>query len=133
MHDRGLGFDQVWEVGSLVVKKFAHQGYSIANDTDGATPRTREALEKLSAELGVKLLYIHINPPEEFILSKLKNFKHTWLYRDSDQAIKNYYERKPLHQNLQLPYLFTFDPSANNLEEQLAKAEELIRVETGNQ
>ncbi|MFH1170183.1 MAG: AAA family ATPase [Candidatus Vogelbacteria bacterium] len=132
LHDKGLNYDQVWEMGAALVKKFAYQGYSVANDTDGATPKTREALEKLSLELGSKLLYIHINPPEDFILNKLKNFKHTWLYRDSDQALKNYYDRKPLHQNLNLPYFFTFDTSADNLEEQINRAEKLIRLETGN-
>lgn len=132
LHDRGFGYDQTWEIGSTLVKKFAHEGYSIANDTDGATPKTREALEELVRKLNAKVVYIHINPPEEFILNKLRNFKHTWLYRDGEQAIKNYYERKSLHENLHLPYTFTFDTSADNLEEQINKAVDIIKTKSDN-
>ena len=132
LHNRGLGYDQVWEIGSILVKKFAHQGHSIANDTDGATSRTREALEELAQELQAKIIYIHINPPEEFILNKLRTFKHTWLYRNAEQAIENYNQRKPLHKNLSLPYVFTFDTSVENLGSQIEEATRLIKLESGN-
>ena len=132
LKSKGLGYDKVWNIGDTIGIEFARQGYSLANDTDGATPKTREALEKLANELGTKVFYIHINPPEEFILNKLRNFKHTWLFKDGDQAIENYYQRKHLHENLNLPYLFTFDTSANDLEEQINKAAVLIKSESGN-
>lgn len=133
LHDKGYGYEKVWDIGSLLAEKYARLGYSVAMDTDCATLRTREALEKLAKELGAKVIYIHINPPEDFIINKLKNYRHSWLFKDGEQAIENYKQRKPLHERLNLPYLFRFDTSSSNLEQQIIESEKLIKAETGNE
>jgi|SRR3989344_262694 len=85
LHNRALGYDSVWEVGKDLAEKYAKEGYSIAHDTDSANPKTIELATKMAEKLGVKLIWIHINPPEEFIINKLLNHKHTWLFRDESK------------------------------------------------
>jgi len=117
----GYDYELTWEIGQKLVAEFVEQGYSIAHDTDCATPRTQEYLKKLAQEKGVKIIWIHTNPPEEFIINKLKNFKHTWLFENADQAIENYMSRKALHQHLNIEFAYTFDTSKDNLNEQIEK------------
>ena len=131
LYDRGFGYDKTWDIASSLVRKFAHEGYSIANDTDGATLKTREALENLAKELGAKVIYIHIYAPEEVIIKRLKNRK-SWLFKDGQEALDNYYARKPLHQNLSLPYIYTFDTSRTDMEGQIEEAITLIYQATNN-
>jgi len=66
------------------------------------------------------------NQSEEFIINKLKNQKHSWLFKDAEDAINNYLARKPLHQNLDFPFTYTFDTSKSNLNEQITEAGEKI-------
>lgn len=132
LHDKGLGYDSTWDIASRLANKFAREGHSIANDTDGATPRTRVALEELASELGSKVFYIHINTPEEVILNRLRNYEPSWLFKSPKHAVENYLNRKPLHENLVLTYIYTFDTSRDDLQEQIDKAMEIILVKSGN-
>ena len=119
LKEHGYDYELTWEIGQKLVREFVKQGYSIAHDTDCATLRTQEYLIKLAQEVGAKIIWIHVNPPEEFIIDKLKNFKHTWLFRDASEAIENYMARKPLHENLSMQFTYTFDTSKANLAEQV--------------
>ncbi len=119
LKEHGYGYDLTWEIGQKIVTELVRQGYSIAHDTDCATPRTQEYLAKLAQEVVAKIIWIHINPPEEFIINKLKNFKHTWLFKNGGEAIENYLSRKPLHENLSMPFAYTFDTSRGDLNEQI--------------
>ena len=81
-------------------------------------------------ELGIKIIWIHINPPEKFIINKLKNYKkHSLLFKDSEDAINNYLERKPLHKKLNFPFIYNFDPSRPDLKSQLKEATSIIEKE----
>lgn len=129
--DNNSNPDNTWAVGDFIVKKYAAQGYSIAHDTDGATIKTQESIAKQATEFDIKVVWIHINPPEDFILNKLKNYKHTWLFKDADEAIENYYRRKPLHEKLQLDFAYVFDTSKSNIESQIDAAIPLILKKLG--
>lgn len=124
--DSNGNLDDTWAVGDFIVRKYASQGYSIAHDTDGATIKTQESIAQQAAEFGVKVIWLHVNPPEEAILSKLKNYKHTWLFKDADEAIAAYFRRKPLHENLQLDFTYVFDTSKSDIESQVDEAVPLI-------
>ncbi len=130
LYDLGFDYDRTWEIGSMVVERYAREGYSIAHDTDCATPKTIEAINKLSKELGAQVVWVHVNPPEEFILNKLRKYKHTWLYRDGEHAISNYLSRKKVHENLPMNFLYSFDTSKPNLDEQIEQASEVILNKT---
>ena len=69
---------------------------------------------------------MHVNPSEEFILNKLRTYNHTWLFKDADEAIANYYWRKLLHEHLSMPFVYTFDTSRDDLPHQIEEAIEKI-------
>jgi hypothetical protein len=72
------------------------------------------------------VVWIHINPPENFILNKLNNYNHTWLFKDADEAVATYYRRKPLHQDLKLEFAYVFDTSKPDIQSQINTAVPLI-------
>ena len=109
MREKRHGFENLKEAISSLVSKYVEQGYGIAMDSDHGPTEKKKKLEEFAAKVSMPIVWIHINPPEEFIVNKLKNFKHSWLFKDVDDAIKNYETRKPLHQNLDFDFTYTFD------------------------
>lgn len=127
LKDHGYGYDQVKELAFELIKKYIKNGYSIVIDADCVSEASQKHIKKLEDKYGVKPIWIHVNPPEEFIINKLKNFKHTWLFKNSKQAIENYKQRKLLHRNLKFPFIYEFDTSKRNLNKQIEKASKIIK------
>lgn len=127
LKDKGFDYKSMEYVAFSVADYFIAQGYGIAIDADCARPDKREQLEKLATKTAIPLVWIHINPPEEFIINKLTNYPHTWLFKNAEEAIENYRARKPLHQNLNFNFTYTFDTSKSNMSEQIAEAVEIIK------
>ncbi len=125
-------FKRAAEITFCLIEKYARQGYSIAIDADCVRPSKRKKIEKLAKEVGAKIIWIHINSPESYIINKLRKFKHTWLFKDSNDAIQNYFARKPLHKNLNFPFIYTFDTSHRDLKKQINKASVLIKAKLRN-
>lgn len=125
LKEDGLGYEMTEEVAFAVIQYFVEQGYGVAIDSDCA--RKRETIEKFAAKHRLPVRWIHINPPEEFIINKLKNFEHTWLFKDADDALKNYYARKPLHENLPFEFTYIFDTSRDDLKQQIEEAISVIK------
>ncbi len=114
--------EDTWEIGRRVVEKYVAQGYSIAHDTDGATAKTQAAIAKQAQEYGVKTVWVHVNPPESFILANLDRPKPKWLFESQEAARAKYLERKKLHENLDIQFAFEFDPSRSDFELQIEQA-----------
>jgi predicted kinase len=114
----------VVEIVIALLKKYLALGYSVAIDSDCANKK--ELIEEFQEKFNVEALWIHVKTPEEFILRKLRGFQHTWLFENADQAVKIYYERKPLHENLTMPFLYVFDTSRADLPTQLREARDII-------
>lgn len=130
--DNGYGYERTKQISEILAKKYLEEGYSICVDSDCASPKTREILNRAVQQFNVRLVWIHINPPEEFIINKLRNFKHTWLFRDGEEAVENYLARKELHKNLDMPFVYTFDTSRDDLDEQIIECARIIEEQTGN-
>ncbi|MDB5265217.1 MAG: hypothetical protein JWN64_788 [Parcubacteria group bacterium] len=127
LKEHGLSYDGLVRIAAELSKKYLAEGYSIALDSDAMSPRSKVVIENAEQEFGAMPVWIHINPPEEFILNKLRTFKHTWLFKDADEAIANYMRRKNLHENLKgIPFVYTFDTSRDDLEHQINEAILLI-------
>lgn len=126
LQERGFDYDRVWELAMSVGRAYAREGYRIGVDADCADHETQEALDAVSTELHIPILYIHINPPEDFIIHKLRTFKHTWLFSDADHAVKNYFARKPVHAHLGMPFVYSFDTSKDNIASQVEEAADII-------
>ena len=120
--ENGGSLEDTWEIGNRLVLKYADKGYSIAHDTDGATLKTQESIRNQAEKYGIKVIWIHINPPEAYIIHKLQNFKHSWLFKNSEEAIAAYYSRKHLHSDLHFDFAYEFDTSAPNLDQQIDQA-----------
>ncbi|HRY52858.1 MAG TPA: AAA family ATPase [Candidatus Portnoybacteria bacterium] len=127
LKNKGYNYDFVGEIALKLIEDFAKEGYSVAIDADCVNKK--DNIEKLAKEAGAKIIWLHINPPEEFIINKLRNFKNGWLVEDNEEMVRNYFERKSLHQKLDFPFLYVFDTSKNNLKEQIKEAEDLIKGE----
>ncbi|MBU4142896.1 ATP-binding protein [Patescibacteria group bacterium] len=127
LKDREYDYERAGEMAQELIKNFAKEGYSVAIDADCVNKK--EDIEKLAKEVGAKIIWLHINPSEEFIINKLRNFKNGWLAEDNEEMVRNYFERKPRHQKLNFPFLYTFDTSRDNLEKQIKEAAELIKEE----
>jgi len=126
LKEHGLGYGSAQEINVDLVRKYLNNGYSVAIDGDSVTDRSRKLIEETGEKYVVKIVWIHVNPPEEFIINKLKNYKHTWLFRDAEHAVENYMGRKQLHEKLNLPFVYTFDPSKEDLEKQIEEAASII-------
>lgn len=126
LKEHGYNFVRTKEIASHITQRLLKDGYGIALDSDCIGQDIQEIVRKAAQEYSYKVFYIHINPPEEFILNKLKNFQHTWLFKDADDAIQHYYRRKPMHENLDIDFIYTFDTSKANLERQISEAISVI-------
>lgn len=125
----GYNYIRAREIAFNLIEKYAQRGYGVAIDADCVSPTKRKKVEKLAKEIGAKIIWIHINPPEEFILNKLRKFKHTWLFKNANDAIQNYFARKQLHKKLNFSFLYTFDTSRKDLKTQITSAVVLIKKE----
>ncbi len=128
LKEHGLSYDGLIRIGSELMKKYLALGYSTALDSDAMSPRSKAVIDNAEQEFGVTPVWVHVNPPEEFILNKLRTYKHTWLFKDGEEAVANYMRRKNLHENLTgIPFVYTFDTSRDDLENQINEATKLIQ------
>jgi len=67
LKERGAGYDQLLEVVGPLAEELAAQGFSLAFDGDCGNPKTKEMITELVDKVDAKVLWIHVNPPEEFI------------------------------------------------------------------
>jgi len=74
----------------------------------------------------VRQIFIHINTPEEIIITQLQNRKNSLIFRDAEHAIERHYFHKNNFTLPDLPYVHTFDPSRGDFPEQLKEAVEAI-------
>lgn len=127
---RGYNYLRTIDVVKKVMQDYLKQEYSLAMDGDAISPDIRAYVNRF-ANKTTHIIYIHIKPPEKFILNKLKNFKHTWLFKDADDALRNYRRRKPLHKQYlpTIDFYHKFDPSRDDLDRQIASFIAKVRAE----
>lgn len=119
--EKGFNLERTMEIGYRLLEGFLGQGYSVACDADCISPKVQDKIAELQEEKGVTPIWIHIDPPYGFMVDKLKNYDHTWLFRDADEAVANLERRKPLHDKhlKDIDFYFTFDTSRSNIQDQI--------------
>lgn len=122
LKENDYGYDSVKDLAYYLVDKYIKRGFSVAVDGNCSSKEAQDKIKELKEKYKIKVFWIHINPPEEFIINKLKNYKHTWLFKDFEQAIANYKSSKVKYKNINFNFIYTFDTSQNNLEEQIREA-----------
>ena len=127
LYDNGFNLMRLNEIITSVIDDYLGLGFSIAIDSDSVN--AVNLCEGRKNKYGIKLIWIHINPPEDYILNKLKNYKHTWLFKNADDAMESYYYRKKLHSDLtKFDFIYTFDPSKNNIDLQIDESVKKINL-----
>ncbi len=131
LKERKAGYDQLMKILGPLVEELAIRKHSLAFDADCGNPKTKEMIMLLAEKVGAKVFWIHVAPPEEFILNKLRNYKHTWLFKDGEQAVQNYFaqKKKREEENTPFDFLATIDTSQVSLGDQIEKVYELIKKE----
>lgn len=130
LRHRGYSYEGCRDIVQELAKKYLGLGYSIAFDANTGS-KTGLEYNKKSAGLfpSVRQIFIHINPPEEFIVNKLKNYPHTWLFKDAEHALKNLSDNKRDFSVPDVNFIYTFDTSKADLPDQLQRCVTAIKNE----
>ncbi|MFA5413582.1 MAG: AAA family ATPase [Patescibacteria group bacterium] len=117
----GYNYLRATEIAKILTAKYLDLGYSIAIDGDCIQPKYQKHFKKLAREHKILLIWIHVKPSEKFIINKLKKYNHTWLFKDSAEAMYNYRRRKLLHKAYlpSIDFYFKFDTSRDDLKNQI--------------
>jgi len=128
LKERGFSYERLIDVVHSLMMELAHEGYNLAFDADCANPKTKEEIENAAREVDAKIFWLHIAPPEDFILHKLRTYTHTWLFADGEEAVANYFRQKEKRAkgNVQFDFLATIDTSRPNLSAQIDRVANLI-------
>jgi len=128
LKERGAGYEHLTDIMMPVAEKLSPKGFSIVFDSDCGNPKTKKTILELADEAKARVFWIHVNPPEDFIVKKLRTHGHTWLFKNGEQAVENYYEQKRRRQieKTEFDFIASFDTSRLDLEEQVARAVSLI-------
>jgi len=129
LRDNGFNYLRTLEIGQLLIKKYINKKYSVTIDSDCIASEVRNFIKKITKEKNLKTFWIHVKPPEKYIINKLKSFGKTWLFDSGLQAIKVYKRRKPLHKEYLklIKFDYTFDTSKENLKEQINKFINIVK------
>lgn len=126
LKENDQSYDAVLHITFSLAHKYLQLGHSIAIDSDCVSAEKQREFAAWQLRYHLKLIWIRIAPPEAFILKKLRSYDHTWLFRNAEHAIRNYFMRKPAHVHLPFPFAYTFDTSKRDLLEQIETAARVI-------
>ena len=124
-------YEQLMEIVQPLAEELALQGFSIAFDADCGNPKTKEMILELAEKVKAKVFWIHINPLENFILNNLITYNHTWLFKNGEEALENYYRQKNkrLEEETKFDFLTSIDTSKSDLANQIKNTASLITKE----
>lgn len=123
LKEKGYSYEGCRDIIYELSKKYLDLGYSLAIDANTGSKAGIEYNEKTAKDFPkVRQIFIYINPPDDFIVNKLKNYKHTWLFDNSDQAVQNFYDNKKNFSKPDLPFIYEFDTSRDDLPTQIDEA-----------
>ncbi|OGG48938.1 hypothetical protein A3G63_03395 [Candidatus Kaiserbacteria bacterium RIFCSPLOWO2_12_FULL_52_8] len=123
LKQRGYTYKGAREIAHELTKKYLRLGYSIAVDGNTGSMTGLEYNKKTAEAFPhVQQLFIHINPPDKFVIDKLNKYPHTWLYKDGSHAVDNFLTNKKNFTLPNLSFVYTFDTAKENLPSQLDEA-----------
>ncbi len=133
----GFNFEKSKEIAVEIIKDIIKDGYSVSIDANCGSKETLEIIKKFENQYSLEIIWIHVNPPENFIIDKLRNFAIKYphlawpLFKDGEEAVKNYFKSKEKWgdgTNLGIDFLYTFDTSKPDINEQIDQATKLIQA-----
>ncbi|MDA1038555.1 MAG: AAA family ATPase [bacterium] len=128
LFDKGYNFERTRELAGKVAFKYADAGYSIGFDSDAAGAFVLKNIDNILLRVPGPIVWLHVTASEKLILERLHESNPDRRYK-GEIAVAHYQRRKALHENLTMPFLYTFDTSRDDVGSQLDEAERLIRKE----
>jgi len=122
----GMSYDRVHQMAIKLTDQYLAHDYGVGLDGNGGRKEIQKEIKQLAKKYKSKIFWLHIKPPQSYIINKLKNYHHTWLFKDAKQAIHNYQSTKNNYVDGRLPYLSTIDPSKPTIKKQIDKTVKLI-------
>jgi shikimate kinase len=128
LKERGYSYEGCREITHELSKKYLRLGYSLAIDANTGSTAGIEYNQKTAETFpNVRQIFIYVNPPDEFVVNKLRNYKHSWLFSDAEEAVQNFYENKKRFQKPDLPFVYEFDTSRSDLDAQIDESVDVIK------
>lgn len=123
----GYNNERAIAVAQVVTEKLLEKRIGLVIDADCARVQIiKEFLHKAQV-LRMPLIWIKIEVPEKIILARLSVNNKKRKYR-GPEAIQNYFERKKLHQNIDLPFVYIFkNETPEKLKAQMVVAKQKIQ------
>jgi hypothetical protein len=122
---RGFNYVPTPLIAKGIVEQYLTEGYGVGLDMD-CVGSVKSFVEETTKATPIRVVWIHINPPKSYILNKFHHLKYGLLLKDEADAIACYERRKPLHAHLEMPFVYTFDPSRDDLSAQIEEAAGMI-------
>ena len=127
LKERGFKYDRAKELAMRMGCEFIEGGYSVAFDMNCGSPGSKKDIVQIEKKYGIPVVWIHVNPPEEFIVQKLKNYPHSWLFRDGEDAVEGYFKYKEKHGDFgSIDFICSIDTSLDDLPKQIENAAKII-------
>ncbi len=123
----GYNTELAAEVMETVISRLIKQKIGVAIDADCARPEIIKGLLAKSKKYRIPLVWIKIEVSEKIILARLAVDNKKRKYR-GPEAIENYFKRKPLHKNINLPFVYTFyNETPEKLKKQMVESKQKIK------
>lgn len=134
LKENGYDYSSIKKIGFKLAYEFADTGFSISFDMDCGNPETKNFVEDLAQERQAKIVWVHVDTPEEYIFEKFRKHPPSWLADNPEIMINNYYAQKEtrIKENTKFDYIFTFDTSKPDLVQQIDDCISKIALFTGN-
>lgn len=120
LKNANLDYSALKDISNTICGYFLDLGFGLTLDQDLASQL--EFVKTIKDKYHLQTIFLHINPPEEFIIRKLRNWKgDKWLTDDQEKMVENYFARKEAHKDIQdkIKFDYVVDTSLLNLEERI--------------
>lgn len=97
--DSGYTQSRTNELAAHLTATLLEDGYAIAIDADAVQQDRQHTIERLASDYAAKVLYIHVQTPDDVILQRLHKDNPNRRYKGGE-VIEHYHQRKPLHDDL---------------------------------
>ena len=128
LKDNNLEYKFIKDLLSHFSKEFLDLGFGLALDADCGSPETRILMESFSKKYNIPIFWLHINPPEEFILNvnKRRNSSNSLIFGNGEEAVLNYFRQKETRENQDylknIDFMYEFDTSKEDVDSQITSA-----------
>jgi predicted kinase len=121
LKEAGHGYEQISNIIFKIITGYIKDGYSIAFDMDCGNPDIKKILEPIAKDINAKIIWVHIDTPEEHIFDKFRKHPPTWLADNPQAMIDNYHRQKEkrIRENIAFDFFYTFDTSRADIKEQI--------------